>query len=645
MPSNQIDIKAQLKAFPYVKPRVVDEEAEAEEEASKIDNFLSDLEELSSLIPTGISGLIGPDADPGASIVGTDEWEGKSAVGFGISQEWIESTESILAPINGALKGLEKIINILSKILRIIELFNSVFASFSKLILSTINFAQNKLNEMAEDLSVGIYANIMAPPALMKKFVGDINVGSQLYGGFNGFLSRLETSIYNTKDENRPMYTAWDQVGGLVIMLDTESIDELWTGLKQLAGMFDFMQLFPINLSPPPPNNLKGFCGYFTKDEKGELSPLSEYGLAEADAAFEEAIGEKKKFGVQIEWDGDFTVPAYAIYRSTISGGRTELVEYVPSYLLDNKEKNEPGLLSVMGDAIANLFSKRHGVYKLPEREERTYDDPDFNPSKGPAKVIGLRPKLKYVDTDISAEKIDPSKPDSPEYVYTQYYWDQKKEEYVKGSQKIPIINYYYTIRSCSLSVAGGENWFGIQGPDSEELTVTIKTCNDSYSMADLIQQKDGQCEFLSAGAGGINNWSSIKISLMIPWFLEVIDILNSILDALKGMCVDTSDSFTVFIKQLVDKVRMYMDILKTVTWLMTSLKSFFLGSSIAMLYLPPSKGGMRVFVDRIRGAKPPEGTESFSGPNGITLGIVLVHGADYALAKALELIVRLLSK
>ena len=595
MPSNQIDIKAPLKAFPYVSPVGIDP---ARASASELDNFIATLEAGSSQVPDDITDIIGPGASPVGSI-GQDEWERVSMADL----SWVER---ITKPLESSLKAIDKIVTLLSKILRIIELFTSTFNSFSKLIISAIELAQNKLDEFGlETMGFGVHANILVPPALLK-LVGDVDSRNQLRGGFPGFLTRLESSVNNIRDDNRPQFTLNDYVGGLVVVLDTESLDTAWEGLRQLAAMFDFMQLFGLNLAPPPPTNLVGFSGRFSTDDEG-VSEVQD----EGSRAVEVSGGEVKvwKFGVQLEWDQTYTASGYNIYRSRIPGGTTKLVEYIPSGLVDNRETGEPGLLTVIGDWILNIRAKES--VQLPEREERVYEDSDF---LGPVFVeAGLSSKLKYVDTSIKTKILNPEA-SLEERVEIPIIIDDEGKE-------VPITNYYYIIRACN---SNGGN----EGPDSRELSVAIKTCNDAFSIADLIQHPNGRFEFFSTGFGKINNWSSIKLTTMIPWFAEITDILNQFLDTLKGMANSASDSFLDFLEQIQAKVKMYTDILGAVSYLIEQLKNFVLGPSIALLNVDPVRGGMPVFLQRVRNAQVPDG-ESFSGSNGITVGIALVYGAS----------------
>lgn len=592
MPSIQVDLKAKLKAFPYIAPAIAAAAAAAQKEARDLDSFVSDLESFSSRIPTDISQLIGPNASPGAGVAGEDEWN-RMGVPIDDKLGWVSD---ITGSMETAFKGLDKVITILSKILRIIELFNSTFNSFSKLFASVIDFAQSKIDEFAGSLNDGVFASVFAPPALLRKSAGNVDSKHQLRGGFQGFISRFENSLQNTKDDNRPTFSTNAYVGGMVVMVDTESIDELWTGLQQLASMFDFMQLLPINLSPPPPTNVRGFCGYFV--DPAELKKRR----SDRDLT-------KKKFGVRLEWDSSFTSSAYHVYRSRIPGGRRSREEFIPTYMVDNKETGEPGLLSVTFDLLSAIENGKETIV-LPERIVNVYNDPDFN--KGEPVTVPSPPgltTLKYIDTEIKTKPLGDTGID---YAYIE-----------EDGKEVPLTNYYYMIRSCG--VLGRP-----EGPNSTEANVAIKTCNDNYNTADVIAHSEGHFEFLSIGAGKLNNWSSIQISGMVPWYQEIIGILSKFLDTLRGTLTDASSAFSDFLDHMISRIRMYRNILSLVTWLIEQFKKFIFGPSLAILNLPPVFGGMPVFTARVKQAQVPETAGGgFSGPNGITVAIVLVYGAS----------------
>jgi len=601
MNNSQIDLKGQLKAFPYVRPYVLDPGELPAEEAVNLQDFIDSLSGAVSQIPDDITDLIGLGEPPGAGIVGTDEWKSASVGDIGFIQD-------IVKGLDKTVEGINKIVTVLGKILKIIELFLTSFNSFSKIVLSAINLAQAKVNEYADDtFKAGVFTNVIAPPALLAKLSGDIGSMNELRGGFEAFLTRLESSVENPKDVERPLFKVNDFVGGLVIMTDTESLPNLWKTLEQMAAMFDFMGGFGLNMRPPPPANTQAFCGFFTDPEAEDP--------------------EEKKYGVQIEWDQTYTATGFNLYRSRIPGGTTKVEEYIPRTLQDDKETGEPGLLSLIRTLLLNVFrsDENDEPFVLPEREVRVYDDPDFNGGDPVYIKAGVSPSLKYTDFEIKTEKVvvEGTELDIP-------YIDE-------DGQHIPITNYYYIIKSCG--VTGG-----LEGPDSKEIVVALKSCNDAFKLSQVVSQPNGSFEFFSAGFGKVNSWSSIQLNSVIPWWGEAIKIMNKILDSLKGMVTGASDSFSKFLKQIQGKIQMYVNLLAIVVWFIEQLKNFLLGPSISFLNIPPAKGGMPVFLERIRGAQTPEG--GFSGPFGITVGVVLVYGASgtqmlalMAMKKAFEFI------
>jgi len=591
MNSSQIDLKGQLKAFPYVKPYVLDPGQKSQEDTADLQDFINSLSEVVSEIPSDLSELIGLGSPPGAGIVGTDEWKTAS---LSIGLDFIGN---ITSGLEKSLNALNVIISQLGKILRIIELFLNGFNSFSKLILSAINLAQNKLNEYTDDIfKVGIFTNVIAPPALLSKSSGDIGSMNELRGGFEGFLTRLESSVENPKDKERPIFSVNDYVGGLVVMLDTEILSDMWIGMSQMASIFDFMGGFGLNMRPTPPANIQGFCGYFTDPD---------------DAT-------KQKYGVQLEWDQTYTAVGFNIYRSRIPGGTTQVEEYIPRTLQDDKETGELGLISIIRTWFLNIFrnDEKDVPIAYPEREVRIYNDPDFNEGKPVYVPAGVSPSLKYTDLFINTEEavIEGTKLQIP------YYIDDT-------GKKVPALNYYYIIRACG-DKKETEQAGSFEGQDSKEMVVALKTCNDAFKLAKLIEHPNGRFEFLAAGVGKINSWSSIQINSMIPWFGEVVGLMNNFLESLKGMVTGASESFSSFLDQITGKIKMYIDLLSVITWFIERLNEFFLGPSISFLNVTPAKGGMPVFIERIRGAQTPDG-ESFSGPSGITVGVVMVYGAS----------------
>ena len=123
-----------MSTLPYVPP-VIPGQAPATGSAinsgsvstvQALSNFASQNEKALTLI-TSSSGA-------------TDSWSGASLAD-------LTFIKTITNNLNQALKGLNALVKVLTKVLQIVQLFISGFNSFSKLILAAINYTQEQLDK------------------------------------------------------------------------------------------------------------------------------------------------------------------------------------------------------------------------------------------------------------------------------------------------------------------------------------------------------------------------------------------------------------------------------------------------------------------------------------------------------------------
>ena len=405
-----------------------------------LSNFVAQNEKTLALIPSATSGA-------------SDSWAGASIAD-------LTFIKTMTNNLNQALKGLNALVKVLTKVLQIVQLFISGFNSFSKLILAAINYTQTQIDNYATDvLKFGVYLNIIAPPAFYSKNPLDTNTSSQSRGGFDGFITRLRQSLNDHSDPLRPTFNNTSVVGGLVILLDTESLDEVYTGLKQLMSVFNFIPKFGLHTTPPSPKNIQGHCGFFQK------------------------LGETTQtYGIQLQWDQNYMSTNFLVYRSrTPQPSILYDQPYVPDTMMDNKDTGQPGLITVFKDLIADIFSGEK--FQLPVRDKTTYQDPSFN--NGDPVVVAnnfVSTTLSYVDTDISLENNVAMVP--------ELKLDGKGNPTGVTGNLIPVTTLYYIIQSSDVTTL-------IKGPFSQVVTVPIKTCNDGFNTADIIIQPNSKIEYL----------------------------------------------------------------------------------------------------------------------------------------------------
>jgi hypothetical protein len=265
-----------------------------------------------------------------------------------------------------------------------------------------------------------------------------------------------------------------------------------------------------------------------------------------------------------------------------------------------------------------------------PKKLDRLYDDQDFNlgkveglaaltaTTKGPKTVLAnfATGGGSYIDFDI------------PGLTGTG-------QQVKKGPELDPLHpfipdrpRYYYVIKSSSI---------GLVGAASQEVRITVKACDNSVSTANVIEHEDGTYELLSDGFSELNKWSSKRMRNIAPWVPAIIGFLNKQLEALKGKIKDSSSSFANFVKRIADNIQLSLTLLRIVQTFIVSLKQFIIGSEVAFLWVPPAEGGSNKFVQRVKDAKLFPGQQPFSGPSGITAGVVFMIGYSTANLKSLS--------
>jgi hypothetical protein len=245
-------------------------------------------------------------------------------------------------------KGLSKILTIieaLMSVIKLLQMFISAFGSLMGAINAFISLVQGQIKKIGNSLGqAGIFVNILVPPAFIKSF----SLTNLTTGGFDGFLQRLKVSLYNDADKNRPVFKDNGVVGGLILAADTETLDDFFKAMDFISGLFSFSDLFPFNISPPPPRNVRSYTGYFKQID-----------------------GKTLKYGIKLQWDAPpiQALWSYRITRSRIDGGKWSEKTVIPKKLLGPKGKEEQGLLTAM---MMRLFGDKK---EWPKEIVREYED------------------------------------------------------------------------------------------------------------------------------------------------------------------------------------------------------------------------------------------------------------------------------
>lgn len=509
-----------------------------------------------------------------------------------MAAEWkgMEFNGAILDTIKPVIKALDngltvvlKVVTALTKVLKIIQLFISSFSSIMSVLQTFITLGRQTIKDTLGKLDAGIFVNVLVPPAFVQALSNNLDWTNMSDGGYPGFISRVGVSLNNTADVNRPVFDSEGIVGGLIFLIDAETLDDFFKALDFIKNTFDFMDFFPFITEPPPPRNIRTTSGYFQQPDGSS------------------------KYGIRIEWEAPSIIgfESYKISRSTVPGGSFEEQEVIPTKLVGPKGHEEEGILT--GFKIRRARTKpiekdftNPALYQKALKEYRQWplkmaqvyrDDPSDNPKFGGP---------YYVEPNF----IDYSG------VFIDYNVHLGKE-----------ITYYYVVQS-------GTETGNKFGPYSAEAAITsIPQGCIPAGASDVVEHPSG-LELLSVGVGPLGMWTSVTAKQLLPFLPVIIEYLLSFLDTLEGGLKTSNKAFIDFLQGIVDKFDTLLTQLQALTDMIIALENFFSSiPKIAMLLVPTEKGGVDGFMSRVSGATPPPG--GLSGPSGISAGVVFIWGAS----------------
>ena len=525
--------------------------------------------------PTLASQGIG--SSPTTTTSSTDDWHGLSV---GTSVPSLLSKDN-LKKIDNVIKQLKTAADLLAKIASLIELILSSFGSLGQILNTILTVIQGQINTWIKDLSgVGLYFIPIVPPAYLQMLedVKKLKINELGSGGFQNFLSTLGASFYNSADKNKPVFSDEAMITGFIILIDADTLDQFFTTMLTFSKMFNFMDLLSINIKPAAPKNIRGVLKY----DKN-----------------------KKAYGVSLTWDGPSTyVPEYKVSRSMVPGGRPGKADIdITTLKLYDTVKDQWNVFTAI-----KYFIKNKG--KWPQIDVKYYDDLE-------AITLGVPP--------FDGPAIVAANPLTSGGTYTDYNIK------VDSNGKPARATYHYVIQG------GLGSTFGIWSPMSNDVPVHVSPpCLSPDDAATVLHQTPQGRQFISfinSGYAGLGRWSSVKLS--VPFIADFAKMFNQIIGTLKGMTANVSSSFSAFIKSIVDKIDYYANLIQALIAIIEVLESLVFSGRVGYLYLPLKGGGVPGFMSRLRAAKPlsyqdpatKETVTGFSGPSGITAGMVFLTG------------------
>jgi len=215
--------------------------------------------------------------------------------------------DSGLSTIEGVIDTLVTLADILTAVLKLINVlqsdFNNLFKALEFLIKQLLNQVKELLISIA---STGLYILPVLP---------DTSPLSRNYrpgGGFNAFKAKVNHGLTNTKDPNRPIFFDGDTLGGVVVALSAGSnhgdiVNDLEVLAKFINGFFDNDKIAPVQ-------NVEAVSGLYPVEREEDR------GFVEASLDFvSDVTVAPKELGIKLTWSEPFDiqdVKFYYIYRA-----------------------------------------------------------------------------------------------------------------------------------------------------------------------------------------------------------------------------------------------------------------------------------------------------------------------------------------
>lgn len=494
---------------------------------------------------------------------GAGDWSGLSlsgAVPDLLSEDNFET-------LGKMIDKLQKATDILVKVAKIVELVISSFGSLSSIVKTLLGVVQNQVNKWVEDLSsVGLYSIMITPPAFDKALQGNVKFNQFSSGGFQNFVSTLGIAFNNTSDVNRPVFTEEAMVGGFIILIDSDTLDQFFKTMETFSRLFNVIDLIPVNTNFIPPRDVKGSFKY---DKKAG------------------------KYGIELKWKAPpVWVPMYQVSRSMRAGGREDKQNVSPLKMKLYASRDQWDLFKAVKHKIQTKEWPQEKVVVYDDEEATRMGVPEFN---GPVRVASnaMTGGGSYMDYNIKL-----------------------------GADGKPVpLKYYYVVQSGF----GGD--IGIWGNYSIQVGVPVSPICIDENQAAVIKHQDGsgrnRYRFVRAGMGDLNKWWVFQFK--VPFLEDFAKLFSNILESIGGMTDNASSSFSSFIQSIKDKIDYYANMVEALIGIIQAIQSLEFAGRVAYLYLQAKPGGTRGFMSRLRAAQPIEG--GFSGPSGITSGLVFLTG------------------
>lgn len=518
---------------------------------------------------------------------GNDTWDSVS-----LNFNFLSDSKKAVAVIQEFLGTLNKIAGLLSSVLKLVEVFTNDFKSLTSLLKVLVSKALASISAFLKDLeNTGVYVLTVLP---------EFNEQNAAYfppgGGFNGFKQKVTGALFNTKDPNRPDFSATSSVGGFVLVLSADTTDPAAIAdlIENLRVLSNFFAGLLGSSQPASPVNVRAIPGLYSPALLDVKSSTVTVGQQLRGGALN-LVGISKKPGIKITWEDNPSLSVlntgqattkYYVYRSTQREG-TVLGN-------DGKVLGKDGKKPDLANAklVEGKFIKVFG--------NEGYTDKDlFN--NGKARIVYNSP-LDNVNEIIDFDVLD-----GKEYFYV-------------------IVPAFGDVEESFLDNLDRSGFFaGKFGLPSPVVSAKSDSCIPETAL-NWIEYPGGKFVTVREGSGPFWETATVK-SLLGPQTDKIIKSLTDMVNVLGASVENSNSSLQDFQRSFKKRIQNYLKIIDKIKRLLVVLESYKLVGSVLALNLSIEKGGIENFAKRFNSAKIKGPLEKLNPITGIATGVVVLFG------------------
>jgi len=509
-------------------------------------------------------------------------WELQGQLFGGLKETFATVDANFITPLNDIISLIDQFNSAVSNITSIINTLTG--QSLPDLGRASLESLQSQVKQLLNDfVSSGVY---FLPVVPTEKFVND--PFEAIDGGFSAFKTRVNASVTDIFDNQRPTFGSNSYTAGFVSVFASEDQQTILEGLNAFKTIFNFSSEVVLNISSvvnldaSPGNNSVVLT--WEVDERGFTPTHFKIERKTVDSEFETLVGYHVNLGKNRYVDNTAVNDVLYEYKitpiSTIYEGDSSTIKSTP--------------LETEGSGNIDTTGKKTCAHLLCSLDNNR------------------KCELNHINFTETEDNENGIKCFNGSIVCDKYL--NKRCKYDSGTA---CTSTGFTVNKLNVFDTNGN----LQTTANKDLYIS-KMCQNGKNGVVC----DGFTELEVSRTGAPPNWESLSVKRFLPdQVSQVLDLLNGFIDSLFETTAQASDAMETFTDLLTDTTNSLKSILLEIREYLNQLNSLFNVSAPGMwtLAIEPGIGGTKRFLTEFNNAlnSPPYVN------SGYVTGFVLLFG------------------